>query len=74
MAKGTIEIDREKCKGCHLCVAFCPRGCIVVSQGINDKGYFPAELQEPGEGGKGCTGCAVCALVCPDIAIEVYRE
>ncbi|MDY6932460.1 MAG: 4Fe-4S binding protein [Halobacteriota archaeon] len=22
----------------------------------------------------GCTGCATCALVCPEAAIEVYRE
>jgi NAD-dependent dihydropyrimidine dehydrogenase PreA subunit len=21
-----------------------------------------------------CNGCALCALVCPEVAIEVYRE
>ncbi len=21
-----------------------------------------------------CTGCAMCALICPDSAIEVYRD
>ncbi|MEJ5202133.1 MAG: 4Fe-4S binding protein [Anaerolineales bacterium] len=22
----------------------------------------------------GCTGCGICAIVCPEAAIEVYRE
>ncbi|MBW1852046.1 MAG: 4Fe-4S binding protein, partial [Deltaproteobacteria bacterium] len=21
-----------------------------------------------------CTGCATCAIICPDVAIEVYRD
>jgi 2-oxoglutarate ferredoxin oxidoreductase subunit delta len=72
MAKGKIEIDTEKCKGCHLCVEFCPKQCIAVSQTINDKGYFPAEPVKV-DGEEVCTGCTLCAVVCPDIAIEVYR-
>ncbi|MDY6912384.1 MAG: 4Fe-4S binding protein [Chloroflexota bacterium] len=31
---------------------------------------MPASFNNNGE----CTGCAICALVCPDVAIEVYRE
>lgn len=73
MPKGEIKIDREKCKGCQLCLSFCPRQCIQVSQELNDKGYYPAEFS-PGEGKKSCTGCTLCAVVCPDIAIEVYRD
>jgi 2-oxoglutarate ferredoxin oxidoreductase subunit delta len=73
MAKGEIKIDRELCKGCHLCVAFCPKARIVASQGINEKGYYPAEY-EPAVGKEACTGCAICASMCPDLAIEVYRD
>lgn len=72
--KGEITIDRERCKGCGLCVHFCPRHVIAVSKDLNQKGYYPAESIEPAEGEKGCNACTICALVCPDVAIEVYRD
>jgi len=73
-AKGKIVIDRERCKGCHLCVEVCPNHRISTDPSLNKKGYNPARFKEtPEEGEKGCTGCAQCATVCPDVAIEVYR-
>jgi len=68
--KGSIQISRELCKGCEICIAFCPKAAIVVSDTLNAIGYFPAQFKEDGE----CTGCGTCALVCPEVAIEVYRE
>ncbi len=68
--KGSITIKRELCKGCTLCMVFCPKQAIVLSNKLNHKGYRYAESNED----SGCTGCATCALVCPEIAIEVYRE
>ncbi|MDD5126957.1 MAG: 4Fe-4S binding protein [Dehalococcoidales bacterium] len=68
-AKGRIEIDRERCKGCELCVSVCPNGLISISAKLNATGYLPAEFKDEG----GCTGCTTCALVCPEVAIEVYR-
>ena len=67
--KGYIEIDRELCKGCKLCIAFCPKDVIGVSEKVNAGGYLPATYADSDE----CTGCAICALVCPEVAIEVYR-
>ena len=67
--KGSIEISRELCKGCELCIFFCPKGIISLSDELNASGYLPATFKDNGE----CTGCAVCALVCPEVAIEVYR-
>ena len=67
--KGYIEIDQVICKGCQICINFCPNGCIVPSHNLNAAGYLPASFTDNGE----CTGCAICAIVCPDVCIEVYR-
>ncbi len=63
---GKIVIDTERCKGCGLCVAVCPRGSIAISTESNRSGYFPAEAKN-----SDCTGCAQCAIVCPEGIIEV---
>lgn len=68
--KGKIIISGELCKGCELCVTFCPRGVIKISDKLNAAGYTPAMFIDDGR----CTGCAVCAVVCPEVAIEVYRD
>jgi 2-oxoglutarate ferredoxin oxidoreductase subunit delta len=41
-----------------------------ISDKINAAGYFPVVFNDGSE----CTGCAICAIVCPEAAIEVYRE
>ena len=66
---GYIEVDQRLCKGCGVCIFFCPKKVISVSSKLNESGYLPAVFTDNG----GCTGCAVCALVCPEVAIEVYR-
>ena len=66
--KGSITIDQERCKGCLFCVEFCPKKSISLSSKLNMKGYFVAEFA-PGV----CTACATCAVVCPEVAIEVYK-
>ena len=66
---GRIEIDTERCKGCGLCVVFCPKNSIVIRGQSNRNGYFPAEMTD-GD----CTGCANCAIVCPDAVIKVFRD
>jgi 2-oxoglutarate ferredoxin oxidoreductase subunit delta len=72
---GTIVIDQERCKGCHICFDFCPSGRISVASVPNRKGYQPAQFDEQTtEEKKACSGCSMCAIVCPEVAIEVYRE
>jgi 2-oxoglutarate ferredoxin oxidoreductase subunit delta len=66
---GYIEINQDLCKGCEICISFCPKKIISLSAKLNDAGYAPATFTSNDE----CTGCAVCALVCPEVAIEVYR-
>ena len=66
---GKIVIDKERCKGCQLCVATCPQKMILLSEGFNEKGYHFVFRQESEE----CTGCAMCGRICPDMAIEVFK-
>jgi 2-oxoglutarate ferredoxin oxidoreductase subunit delta len=72
--KGRITIDRELCKGCYLCISVCPQEVIKTSEKLNQKGYYPAKFLEDGDKGKTCIACTMCATMCPDVAIEVYRE
>ena len=67
--KGTIQITGERCKGCALCIEFCPRDCISLSEELNLKGYFVAAFDES----RDCNACRNCALMCPDACIEVSK-
>jgi len=67
MAK--VVINREKCKGCFLCVAFCPKDLIQPDKKLNRRGIKPVKFKDNGE----CLGCAMCAVICPDCCIEVER-
>lgn len=73
-ARGTVDIERERCKGCLLCVDVCPNGRLECDDRMNAKGYLPARSREVASLEKECTGCTMCAVVCPEGAIEVYRE
>jgi 2-oxoglutarate ferredoxin oxidoreductase subunit delta len=67
MAK--ITINKDKCKGCLLCISFCPKGLIIVDKDLNRRGIKPVRFKKSQE----CMGCTMCALICPDCCIEVYR-
>ena len=74
VAKGRITIDKELCKGCYLCISVCPSDTIAITKEINQQGYCPVEFKENANEGKSCIACMRCATICPDVAIEVYRE
>ncbi|MEA1928466.1 MAG: 4Fe-4S binding protein [Candidatus Auribacterota bacterium] len=65
-----VSINKDRCKGCELCVAVCPQGIISVSDRMNKKGVYPVYSPRPDE----CTGCKLCVTVCPDVAITIYGE
>jgi 2-oxoglutarate ferredoxin oxidoreductase subunit delta len=67
--KGKIVINQSICKGCELCINFCPNKLISLGDKLNAIGYLPASFNDSSE----CTACMSCALVCPEVAIEVYR-
>lgn len=63
----SITVDRDRCKGCELCVHYCPQKILSMSKSINAKGYYFAQVHDPSR----CIGCMLCAITCPDIAIGV---
>lgn len=67
--QGAIVVDKERCKGCGVCVANCPTEAIALSKEVNGKGYNFLSFEHPEK----CIGCANCATVCPDAVITVYR-
>jgi 2-oxoglutarate ferredoxin oxidoreductase subunit delta len=67
--KGAIVVDRERCKGCSVCIVNCPTKVIGLTKEVNSKGYPMAYMADPEQ----CTGCTNCATVCPDSVITVYR-
>ncbi|MDP6688578.1 MAG: 4Fe-4S binding protein [Alphaproteobacteria bacterium] len=70
-ARGTITIDEERCKGCELCIHYCPPEVLRLSERRKSLNHLVIELFDEAN----CTGCDICARVCPDIAItQVFRE
>ncbi|NPV26821.1 MAG: 4Fe-4S binding protein [Firmicutes bacterium] len=58
-----IIINEKWCKGCRICIDFCPKDVLVLRQ---DKAY-PAQPEA-------CTFCGLCELRCPDFAITLRRN
>jgi 2-oxoglutarate ferredoxin oxidoreductase subunit delta len=78
---GKVVINQDKCKGCLLCVNFCPKGLLKKSAKLNKRGLNFVEFSSrdnfkngiSGDLNGECIGCAQCAIICPDCCIEVYK-
>lgn len=53
-----LQVNKEWCKGCGICVAFCPRDVL----GIKDGKVNIEDIDS-------CIECGQCELRCPDYAI-----
>jgi 2-oxoglutarate ferredoxin oxidoreductase subunit delta len=60
--KFKVNINKDWCKGCLLCVALCPKKVLAMK---NTK----AEVVDP----DACSGCQLCEIYCPDFAISVSK-
>jgi 2-oxoglutarate ferredoxin oxidoreductase subunit delta len=61
--KWIVQINKDWCKGCGICVAFCPTHVLALQD-------LKAIVIEPDE----CTGCRMCTLRCPDLAVDVFDK
>jgi 2-oxoglutarate ferredoxin oxidoreductase subunit delta len=57
----TVQVNREWCKGCGICIAFCPKDVLELDE--HEKAVVK-RLED-------CNACGLCELRCPDMAIEV---
>lgn len=56
----TLELDKDKCKGCSLCAEVCPHRVFIIENG-------KADIVDKDR----CMECGACALNCPFEAISV---
>jgi len=62
--KPVVEVNRDFCKGCGICVAFCPKEVLE----LDDQEKAVVKRLE------NCNACTLCELRCPDMAIEVRSQ
>jgi 2-oxoglutarate ferredoxin oxidoreductase subunit delta len=65
-----VTIDADSCKGCSLCIDFCPQDVIELVRELNRLGYHAARAVRLDD----CSGCQACALMCPEGGVTIYRR
>ena len=64
-----LLFNKDKCKGCELCISFCPKKILALDETVNAKGYRPAGITDQAA----CIGCQSCAMMCPDLCITILE-
>jgi 2-oxoglutarate ferredoxin oxidoreductase subunit delta len=67
--KGRAHFIRARCKGCGLCVRYCPRDVLELSDEMNEKGYHLPRAVQPEQ----CVACGLCELLCPEFCIYILE-
>ena len=62
--RGEVIIYAVWCKGCHICVEFCPPKVLAMDPGEDHPRIVAPEK---------CTACHFCDTHCPDLAIVVRK-
>ena len=64
-----LEINENLCKGCDICIEFCPTDVFDKSDKLNRRGYYLPVVARVED----CTGCRICDLMCPEMAIVIVE-
>lgn len=59
----TLEVNKSWCKGCNICVQFCPQQVLALDE--IGKVYIKDVNK--------CTACGLCELRCPDFCFTVRK-
>ncbi len=59
-----LKIYTQRCKGCGICVEFCPKKVLAISE------LEKVEIVNEKE----CIVCGQCEMRCPDFAIFAEKE
>ena len=65
-----IVIDARYCKGCGICIRFCPKKILELSSESNSRGYYMPHVTDQAK----CSKCGQCELYCPDFAVLIVEE
>ena len=68
----TIIIQSQLCKGCELCVYFCPESILEMGDELNTKSYHYPHVLPNKEAD--CKQCRYCERICPEMAIYLGDE
>jgi 2-oxoglutarate ferredoxin oxidoreductase subunit delta len=58
--KASVKVNEDWCKGCRICVEFCPKQVFEMES-------LKAVVRDE----SACILCYQCEMLCPDFAIEV---
>jgi 2-oxoglutarate ferredoxin oxidoreductase subunit delta len=65
-----VYINDALCKGCNICVEFCPKEVFEESTEVGARGYFVPVAARPED----CSACMLCEHLCPELAITIVAE
>jgi 2-oxoglutarate ferredoxin oxidoreductase subunit delta len=67
--KSKVRIELSLCKGCGICIKFCPKKIFHKSKKTTEKGIEIPDIINGSE----CIECGICELLCPELAIDVAK-
>lgn len=68
-----LKVDRQRCVGCELCTAVCPKSAMALAKGVVQNGHMtqrPILDIDPDK----CNFCGECVVVCPVNALSMLVD